>query len=149
METRRNLNPEFIETPTTKEVVLFANTPTFLLDRLRKDTSASYVSHELSTDELLDKLRDVCSQPLSSPSNLILAYVLLAALSIKDDRKDHSAKLDAINLSKLQWGDAIRKMINEPEPSNNYLEVKFPKIGSREPELGISNNRSHIILSGE
>jgi len=63
MEVRRLLQGQFVETEAAKETVLFSNTPSFLFERLRKDTSASYVAQELKAEEIIDLLREKCADP--------------------------------------------------------------------------------------
>jgi len=104
---------------------LFANTPTFLLERLRKDTSVSYVASILSTEEIIDVIRELCSSPPKEPIDVVRAYVFLVSLALKDDVERFKGKLEAIDLSSLQWGSQIRaKIIGERIPTH-VTEVRF------------------------
>lgn len=83
MEIHRSLRTEFIDTPTAKQAVLFANSPAYLLNRLRKDSSVSYVASILGTGEIIERLAAFCARPPKDPIDLVRIYVLLIALSRK------------------------------------------------------------------
>ena len=71
MEIRGSLQPEFVETPSAKEAVLFANTASFLLNRLQKDSSASYVAGKLKTAEIIEMLKERSKMPPAGPLDLL------------------------------------------------------------------------------
>ena len=128
MEIRRVLQQKFVETATAKEAVLFANTSSFLVHRLRKDASTSYVAHELPTADILDLLNEQCNKSFSGPLDVVRGYVLLVALSLKDDLKNFKNRLNAIDLAQLEWGGEIRRMILEERVPTTVSDVTYREL---------------------
>ena len=126
MQIRGNLRPELLDTQSAKETVLFANSPTYLLNRLRKDNSVSYVADTLQTDEIIARLAALCADRPKEPIDLVRTYVFLVALSLKDDLDDFRSKVSAIEMSQLQWGAWIRdKILSERIPTTvTKLEIQ-------------------------
>lgn len=147
MEIRRSLQTEFVETSSAKEAVLFSNTASFLLDRLRKDSSASYIAHELNTEDIIGMLKERCKTPPTNPLDLLWAYILLAALSLKDDLRKFMDSLNSIDLSQIQWGNEIRGAVVEDKPPTNILDIRYPEARG-DSHIGTSTNvTSGIILN--
>jgi hypothetical protein len=138
MEIRGSLQSEFVETPSAKEAVLFSNTASFLLDRLRKDSSAAYVAHKLKTDEIVELVKDRIKAPPASPLDLLWLYVLLAALSLKDDLQQFKDRINSNDLSQFQWGDEIRKYILEDKTTTNFLDTRYTEI-RKNSQTGTAN----------
>lgn len=122
MEIRGSIHNKFIESDSAKETVLFANTPNYVLDRLRKDTATAYVADKLQTEEIVDALSRLGAMPIQEPLELVRAYVFLVAASLKPDLfGKFREKFESIGLANLPWGDEIRHAIlAESIPSNVY-----------------------------
>jgi hypothetical protein len=148
VEIRGSLRAEFIETPSAKEAVLFSNTASFLLSRLQKDSSVSYVSHELRTEEILEYLEWLCKMSPANPLYLLWCYVFLAALSPKDDLRGFKDRLNAIDLSHVQWGDEIRRVISEERTSSNFLGVQYESGGKKNQGNVSTNTASGVVAQG-
>jgi hypothetical protein len=127
MEIRGSLREEFIDTPSAKEAVLFANEPGFLVDRLQKDTSVSYVASALSTDEIIEALSGISHSQGKNAIDFVRAYIFLVSLSLKDDLDRFKDRINEIDLSKLQWGDQIRSKVLGSRVSSSLTEVKYVK----------------------
>src|SRR6202041_2254162 len=99
-----------------------------LFDRLRKDSSAAYVAHELTAEEILRLLRDRCANA-DSPMDLVWVYVLMAGLSLKsaDDIKKVSEELNRLDFARVQWGDYVRTAIlnKMAGPHTNVVEIRY------------------------
>jgi hypothetical protein len=101
-----------IVTSSAKEAVLVANTPSFLLDRLRKDTAVRFVLDKLKPREIIAALRDGLANPPQDAVSLVPLYVYLAALSSTDPNEQETWKeFQELDLSHLEWGEAIRNII--------------------------------------
>src|SRR5277367_6870574 len=133
METRRNLQESLVETPSAKEVVLFANSPSFLLERLCRDTSTQNVAHEFSTQEIVDFLKQSCEKPPKEATDLVRIYVFLVALSLKDDLRDLKAKLVSIDMHRIEWADRIREMILSEQTPTGVYKVEITREASSSP----------------
>jgi hypothetical protein len=101
-----------IVTASAKEAVLVANTPSFLLDRLRKDTAVRFVLDKMKPSEIVTALQEGLASPPRDAVALVPLYVYLASLSSTDpsDRETWN-KVRALDLSHLEWGEAIRNII--------------------------------------
>jgi hypothetical protein len=133
MEVRRLLQSQFVETETAKETVLFSNTPSFLFDRLQKDTSASYVAHQLKADEIIDLLHEKCANP-KNPMDLLWIYVLIAGLSLKsaDEIMRLRNDLNRLDFSRVEWGDYLRAAILNKGPHTNVVEINYQQSNQQE-----------------
>ena len=121
------LGPYAIATPSAKEAVLVANTPSFLLDRLRRDVAVQNVMDNMSVMEVLHALRQGLSNPPSDVIELVPLYVYLAALSNIDPQKtDLWKEFLSLDLSKLEWGDAIRARICADAIPTTTLDFTLP-----------------------
>jgi hypothetical protein len=149
MEIRGSLQPEFVETSSAKEAVLSSNTPSFLLNRLRKDSSTSYVSGKLKTEEIINLLKERCATPPASPLDLLWIYVLLAALSRKDDLNQFKESISSLDLSRIQWGDEIRRAAIEDRTATNFLDVRYSEV-RKDGQADISTNvtKGTLLVSG-
>jgi hypothetical protein len=101
-----------IVTSSAKEAVLVANTPSFLLDRLRKDDAVRFVLDKMKPSEIVAALQEGLASPPPDAVALVPLYVYLAALSSTDpsDRETWN-KIRALDLSHLEWGEAIRNIV--------------------------------------
>ena len=121
------IGPRGIATATAKEAVLVANSPSFLLDRLRKDISVRYVIENMGLPDIVETLRVGLSNPSPDPSTLVSLYVYLVALSATDpsDRKTWK-EIESLDLSRLEWGNVIRKLISADAIPTTTMEVTLP-----------------------
>jgi hypothetical protein len=118
-----SIGPFSLATPSAKEAVLVANTPSFLLDRLRKDVAVQAVLDNLSSTEIVTALSEVLARPPKSPAELVPAYVYLVALSSADPQDSELWKqISSVDLSGLEWGDAIRTIISTEAVPTTTLE---------------------------
>lgn len=112
MSAIASIGPFSLATDSAKEAVLVANTPSFLLDRLRKDIAVQTVLDNMSSAEIVTALRDALTRAPKGPAELVPAYIYLVALSSADPQDQELWKqISSIDLSGLEWGNAIRAMI--------------------------------------
>jgi hypothetical protein len=103
------------------EAVLVANTPSFLLDRLRRDMSVDHVSRTLETSEIIEFLRNCETAAPTRVHDIVQRYVYLVALAMKDPAEVWPI-LDEIDLSGLEWGEQIRSLMRaQAIPTNNVV----------------------------
>lgn len=134
METANNstaegpsIGPRAIATPSAKEAVLVANTPSFLVDRLRKDIAVQYVLDSMTPPEIVQALREALGRPIADPTELVPRYVYLVALSSVDP-KDQVIwnQIKSLDLSQLEWGEAIRRLIRAEAVPTTTLDFSLP-----------------------
>ena len=147
MEIRRGLQSEFVETDSAKEAVLFSNTASFLLDRLRKDSAASYLAQKMDAAEIVDMLAERCKEPPTDPIDLLWVYVSLAALSLTDDLPKLTDKLNAIDLRHVQWGDEIRRAILQGLTPSNFVGVEYESLGKKSPTSVATSAATGIVAA--
>jgi hypothetical protein len=120
------IGPFSLATETAKEAVLVANTPAFLLERLRRDVSVQTVVSSTSSGEIMETLRTMLVQRITDPNQLVLAYVYLAAMASVIDPTDLQTmnQFSSLDLSNLEWGGAIRALILSEAVPTSTLEVQ-------------------------
>jgi hypothetical protein len=112
MSATASIGPFSLATDSAKEAVLVANTPSFLLDRLRKDVAVQTVLDNMSSAEIVTALREGLARPSRGPEELVTAYVYLAALSSTDPKNEVLwEEISSLDLSSLEWGNTIRALI--------------------------------------
>jgi hypothetical protein len=120
------IGPRAIATPSAKEALLIANTPAFLLERLRKDIAVQYVLDSMSAREIVQMLTVALARPPREASELVPLYVYLVALSSADPGDQELWKqIRALDLSHLEWGEAIRRLIYAAAVPTTTLEVSL------------------------
>jgi hypothetical protein len=107
------------------EVVLVANTPAFLLDRLRKDSSVAHIAQTVSTSAILGELSLLSAAPPQRVQDVVRRYVYLAALALKDPGEIWPG-LAEIDLSGVQWGDQLRAMIEAQTVATSRIVAGLP-----------------------
>jgi hypothetical protein len=147
METRRNLEEKFIETVAAKEAVLYANTAVYLYDRLRKDTSVSYVAQELSTEAIISWLREQSTKPIKEPADLLRIYVFLVSLAPKDDLKNFREQFVALDLKHIEWAEEIRNLIISEHVPTTLASISYQTTGTITRTSNASNVSSGIVLA--
>lgn len=108
-----SIGPFSLATDSAKEAVLVANTPSFLLDRLRRDVAVQTILDNLTSAQIITSLRDVLARHPTEPAEIVPAYVYLVALSSADPQDENLwREISAIDLSGLEWGNTIRTLIS-------------------------------------
>jgi hypothetical protein len=90
------------------EVVLVANTPSFIFKRLREDTVVRYIVDTHSAEEIANWFTSHAAKP-EIAEELVLRYMYLVALSMKD-AKDVSRLIGKLPLDSFQWGREIAEL---------------------------------------
>jgi hypothetical protein len=109
------------------EAVLVANTPSFLLDRLRKDIAVQYVLDNMSPPEIIKVLREALARPVQDVTEIVPRYVYLAALSTVDPQDQALwQQILSLDLSNLEWGEPIRRLMRAEAVPTTSLEFELP-----------------------
>jgi hypothetical protein len=120
------IGPRAIATASANEAVLVANTPAFLLDRLRKDIAVQYVLDSMTALEIIKALREALARPAKEASDLVPRYVYLTALSTIDPKEvDLWEQISSLDLSQLEWGEAMRRLIRAEAVPTTTLEFSL------------------------
>lgn len=128
-ESVSTIGPRGIATATAKEAVLVANSPSFLLDRLRKDIAVRYVLDSMTLPGIVEALRTGLRTRPDDPSSLVVLYVYLVALSASDPAdRDIWKQIESLDLSRLEWGEVIRKLIMADAIPTTTMEYTLPSM---------------------
>jgi hypothetical protein len=113
-----------------------ANTPLFLVRKLRADEAVRSLARELGEQELLEGLRlSIAEQPRDLTS-AVRPYALLVALSLKL-QADGIKKAAEISAPNWEWFDYI----------SNYLSTSFHPVQSTRIVLSTqSQSMEHVLL---
>jgi hypothetical protein len=123
MSLTASIGPFSLATDSAKEALLVANTPAFLLERLRKDVAVQTVLDNMTGAEIVAALRDVLARAPKGPVELVPAYVYLVALSSADPQDRGLWKqISSLDLSGLEWGNTIRALISAEAVPTTTLE---------------------------
>jgi hypothetical protein len=121
------IGPRAIATSSAKEAVLVANTPAFLLDRLRKDIAVQYVLDSMTPQEIVRSLQDALTHTATDASDLVPRYVYLVALSTIDPQDQELwNQILSLDLSQMEWGEAIRRLIRAEAIPTTTFEYTLP-----------------------
>jgi len=142
METGTSLQNEFIETPTAKEAVLFANSPSYILNRLRKDSSALYVTRTLNTTQTIEAIQKLADSPVTDIHELVKFYVLLSSLALRDDTNQFREQLRALNFGQIQWASEILEIIFQDSTPTSFSTLTI------EPQRNIGSSASTSTTTG-
>jgi hypothetical protein len=107
-------------------VFAVANTPLFLLRKLRQDASVLEISRSFSGEEILGHLRDLISREPETMLDHTLPYVCLVALALKDDDRDLKRAMTIPAPTKWNWFDYIRKVLVETYTPTTHTTLWVP-----------------------
>lgn len=135
---------DILDLSNANEVVLVANTPTYLLDRLRKDASVASIAQTLTTSAILAALRSLSGSDPLRVQDVVQRYIYLAALAMKNPSEVWPG-LAEINLDKLEWGNQLREIIKAETVATNRISVVAPaaEINRNMPRIDASSARTN------
>lgn len=104
-----------------------ANTPLFLLRKLREDASVQEIGRSFLPDEILVELRNALSATPADVEDFVRPYVYLVALGTQDAR--HLEKIGALNdVQKWswEWFEYLRQVLSEVSIPTVDQTLKMP-----------------------
>jgi hypothetical protein len=96
---------------TAKEAVLIANTPSFLLRKLRMDSSVRSIVDTHTSEQILLRLNDLLSVEAGSPLELAERYIWLIAFGIKSSNSQWREA--NIQPGTLPWGSELKALLSD------------------------------------
>jgi hypothetical protein len=106
------------------EVVLVANTPSFIFKRLREDSVVRYIADTHSAQEISEWFATHSEKP-EQAEELVLRYMYLVALSMKD-AKDVSELIGRIPLDSIHWGKEIAELAASRAKPTTMISLDAP-----------------------
>lgn len=99
-----------------KEVVLVANTPSFLLRQMQRDPAVQFIVESVAPDKLFSYFSNSLCSENDRAEALVEKYICLIALGAMNAPQVWK-KVHGLNLSCLQWGEAIVALIDASKSS--------------------------------
>jgi hypothetical protein len=115
-----------------------ANTPLFLLRKLRDDESIREISRAISGEEILNHIKKVLECEPKDLYEQVIPYALLVALSQKSDDKYLRMSLDIRAAPTWRWFDYIRGVLIETYSSTSESIIWLPGQGNPQTILPTS-----------
>jgi hypothetical protein len=127
--------PTWIETANAESSFVIANTPSFLLRRLREDKASYQLSQSMSDRDLLATFTAAISEKPETMRDQITPYLILVALSLKTDVKflRDAKTLAAGATTSYKWLDACAQILIE-----EFRPTSLVKMGPRTYQSGFS-----------
>jgi hypothetical protein len=125
-----------------------ANTPLFLVRKLRNDPAIRLISEGFSEDQILDALNGLSNTDPSEPINAVRPYVYLTALWMKS-RSDALRKAATLNMSRWRWYSYISLVLLDTYSpiTTQTLPTTHTAAADRSATLTSSVPASRIILA--
>lgn len=103
-----------------------ANTPLFLLRKLREDEAVREISKDFSGDEILERLKELLQREPETLRDHVAPYAYLVALAQKPD--DRHLRMAALIPDPPKWGwfDYIRRVLLETYSPTKQSVILIP-----------------------
>jgi len=151
METRGSLETELLETPAAKEAVVFANTASYVLNRIRVDTSADYVAKSLTTPQIIEAIRDILTQSSGTVNELVKFYVLLTSLALRPDVSDFKELLISLSFGSIPWArEIITLILQEQVPTvvKNIVYESYGRVSNSARAISTNTTVGTVVTGG-
>jgi hypothetical protein len=126
-----------------------ANTPLFLLRKLRSDPAISEIARRFSADEILDAIRDAVERDPAELLHAVRPYAYVVALSKKPQDKE-LREASRISAPKWGWFSFIASVLIDSFSSVSVQQIQIP-VFTQSPSYSIRSNEpvKIFILPGE
>lgn len=131
------------------DVVVIANTPTFLFERFRRDSSVQALSEALTAPELACSVSELGANPNQSFMDKVCAYAYMVALSFKPPLEQRNA-LAQYPLPPLLWVRELAILAEASAPSitqQKYFVKPRPTRLSAPVDLSSTSRKTVAYIS--
>lgn len=118
--------PDQIDLRTAEAAFAVANTPLFLMRKLRSDPAVALLARNRRGEELLALLRQIAGQVPRDPREAVLPYIYLVALSLKQDLS-HLREAAGIAQPHADWYEYIGKYLVQSTLPTARIAISFPQ----------------------
>jgi hypothetical protein len=136
MNTQNNYNFHRAET-----ALAVANTPLFLLRKLRSDPVVVEIARDVSDEELLDALRVVTQEEPQNIQEAVLPYVYLVALSVKGNLTILKQASD-VDAPHARWFKYISKFLLQ-----SFIPTQRSTVPIITPPTAFTSSTSSSVLT--
>jgi hypothetical protein len=105
------------------EMYAVANTPLFLVRKLREDSAASEISASFDGATILEELKKALLSAPRTPDEYVRPYVYLVALAQKSDNQFLQQALSLAGHERWDWFDYIASVLLETHVATGNQEV--------------------------
>jgi len=135
-----------IDTQTAEAALAVANTPLFLLRKLRADPIVASLARDRNAEELLSSLREISQKEPQTLQDLVLAYVYLVSLSLKENLSNlHAAAAIPIQ---AEWYRYIANYLAQSAEPTVRVNLTFPQHWSANNVSIKSSSNTQLIKLG-
>jgi hypothetical protein len=105
--------PQWISTANAEANFVVANTPNFLIRKMRDDPAALALSQSLNGQQILEIFKSCVSSEPTSMRELVIPYICLSALSRKENVSYLVAATAFMPTSQFKWMTTYNKILVE------------------------------------
>jgi hypothetical protein len=134
--------PKWISTANAEANFVVANTPNFLIRKMRDDPAALALSQSLSGQQILEIFKTYVGSEPTSMRELVIPYLCLSALSRKENVSYLVAATALVPASQYKWMATYNKILVETYRPISRQVFKVPVVATPISVLsGASTNR--------
>ena len=111
-----------------EEAYVLANTPLFLLRKLKHDPRVVALAHSESPEQLFDALTTAVTQTPVTLADKLRPFILLIALGIKGELSRLTQALNLTAPAKPEWFNYICRVLIETSLPTTRTTLKTPEI---------------------
>jgi hypothetical protein len=104
-----------------------ANTPLFLIAKLRADASVQRIAKSHSGEDILKQLHQAVSKTPSTLIDYVFPYVCIVALSMKESDIYLRGVAESADIQRWEWLDYIRRVLLQTYLPTSDSVVTAPK----------------------
>lgn len=118
--------PEQIAFSNAQSNFAIANTPSFLINSLRNDSTVQYLSASYSEDDLVDDLKEAVEAKATNLREVVMPFVILVALSLKPTSGGLRRAMEVVPAACDSWFqfNYVRDMLLQAHTATSRTTVK-------------------------
>jgi len=138
-----------INLPELMELYSVANTPNFIFNKFRANSSIRALSSTNSSDALIKNLDEILNLNKLQLQDATLAYAILTALSLNKDWPNFRNKLVEQPLNKLRWAEYLLQLSDIKNVITTTINPYKPQISSSNKFKGSNATNSKVTLMAD
>lgn len=103
--------PSMISLEEAKSAFVVANTPLYFVRRLQQDSNTRLLNEHMTGEEILEEFKNAIAHKPQTLDELIVPYVCLIALSLRDDITPLQKTTEIIPAPGFKWLDYIQQVL--------------------------------------
>jgi hypothetical protein len=115
--------PDWMDTTNIESKFVVANTPNFIVRRIKEDKAAYLLSQSLSADALLKMFIESAGKEPQTLRDLVTPYICLSALSLKPDVKYLRDAITFTARPQYKWLRACAQILIDTFRPTSFVKV--------------------------